>query len=76
MQSNPSVGKDQPPDLASLVPSGSTVLPNPPEAAASSKGSIENPVSVSNKSTKSSGISRKNAIHCRYVEIELELILD
>lgn len=55
MQANPSVGKDQPPDLASLVPSGSTVLPDPPEAAASSKGRVENQVSASNKSAASTG---------------------
>ncbi|XP_062024656.1 uncharacterized protein LOC133740729 isoform X2 [Rosa rugosa] len=54
LEANPSVGKDQPPDLASLVPSSSVVLPDPPETAASSKGRIENTVSVGNKSTKMS----------------------
>ena len=34
LQANPSVGKDQPPDLASLVPSSSVVLPDPLETAA------------------------------------------
>ncbi|PQQ07845.1 putative prolyl-tRNA synthetase associated domain-containing protein 1 isoform X1 [Prunus yedoensis var. nudiflora] len=65
MQANPSVGKDQPPDLASLVPSGSTVLPDPPEAAGSSKGSIENPVSVSNKSTTSTANATKPSTNAK-----------
>ncbi|KAL6214962.1 hypothetical protein ACLB2K_014394 [Fragaria x ananassa] len=34
LEANPSVGKDQPPDLASLVPSSSVVLPDPLETAA------------------------------------------
>lgn len=55
LQANPSVGKDQPPDLASLVPSSSVVLPDSPETAASSKDRTENTVSVGNKSTKGTG---------------------
>lgn len=31
LQANPTVGKDQPPDLAALVPSSSIVLPEQPE---------------------------------------------
>lgn len=65
LEANPSVGKDQPPDLASLVPSGSTVLPDPPEAEASSKGSIENPVSVSNKSTTSTANATKPSTNAK-----------
>ncbi|KAM2022140.1 hypothetical protein ACFX1R_045986 [Malus domestica] len=53
MQANPSVGKDQPPDLACFVPSGSTVLPDPPQPATSSEGRVEIQVSVDNKSTAS-----------------------
>lgn len=55
LQANPSVGKDQPPDLAYLVPSSSLVLPDPPETAASSKGRTENKVSAGNKSKTSTG---------------------
>ncbi|KAH0989390.1 hypothetical protein GBA52_000873 [Prunus armeniaca] len=65
LEANPSVGKDQPPDLASLVPSGSTVLPDPPEAEASSKSSIENPVSVSNKSTTSTANATKASTNAK-----------
>ncbi|KAB2629115.1 prolyl-tRNA synthetase associated domain-containing protein 1 [Pyrus ussuriensis x Pyrus communis] len=56
---NPSVGKDQPPDLACFVPSGSTVLPDPPQPATSSKGHVEIQVSVDNKSTASTVNSSK-----------------
>ncbi|KAJ7965591.1 Prolyl-tRNA synthetase associated domain-containing protein 1 [Quillaja saponaria] len=35
LEANPTVGKDQPPDLATLVPSGSIVLPDHPEKPAS-----------------------------------------
>lgn len=55
LQANPSVGKDQPPDLASLVPSNSLVLPDPLSTPASSKGRTENKVSVGNKSTTRTG---------------------
>ncbi|KAK9270460.1 hypothetical protein L1049_026040 [Liquidambar formosana] len=60
LEANPSVGKDQPPDLATLVPSGSTVLPDPPERAASLQGPTENyvsdnqPTAVTAKSVKQS----------------------
>lgn len=50
LEANPSVGKDQPPDLAALVPSGPTSPPDLPEKAASSKGPTENYVSASNNS--------------------------
>ncbi|KAA8546388.1 hypothetical protein F0562_002873 [Nyssa sinensis] len=51
LEANPSVGKDQPPDLAALVPSDATVLPGPPEEVASLRGPEINNVSVNNKST-------------------------
>ncbi|KAJ4700648.1 Prolyl-tRNA synthetase associated domain-containing protein 1 [Melia azedarach] len=38
LEANPAVGKDQPPDLAAFVPSGSTVLPDPPEKASALQG--------------------------------------
>ncbi|CAN6583887.1 unnamed protein product [Malus baccata var. baccata] len=59
MQANPSVGKDQPPDLACFVPSGSTVLPDPPQPATSSEGRVEIQVSVDNKSTASIGTDKQ-----------------
>ncbi|KAL6217148.1 PREDICTED: prolyl-tRNA synthetase associated domain-containing protein 1 [Fragaria vesca subsp. vesca] len=62
LEANPSVGKDQPPDLASLVPSSSVVLPDPPETAASSKVPTENKVSASNKSTKSAASTSKPSV--------------
>nr|XP_028950262.1 uncharacterized protein LOC114821592 isoform X1 [Malus domestica] len=61
VKANPSVGKDQPPDLACFVPSGSTVLPDPPQPAASSKGHAEIQVSVSNKSTASTVSSKPSS---------------
>lgn len=42
LEANHSVGKDQPPDLASFVPSGSTAVPDPTENLTSSKGPSEN----------------------------------
>ncbi|KAK9945778.1 hypothetical protein M0R45_011277 [Rubus argutus] len=65
LEANPSVGKDQPPDLASLVPSNSLVLPDPPETPASSKGRTENKVSVGNKSTTSTAITSKPSINAQ-----------
>ncbi|KAJ1380260.1 YbaK/aminoacyl-tRNA synthetase-associated domain [Sesbania bispinosa] len=51
LEANPAVGKDQPPDLAALVPSGSISLPDQPEKQSSSQvpkdGSL---VSVDNRS--------------------------
>ncbi|KAJ1378039.1 YbaK/aminoacyl-tRNA synthetase-associated domain, partial [Sesbania bispinosa] len=37
LEANPAVGKDQPPDLAALVPSGSISLPDQPEKQSSSQ---------------------------------------
>ncbi|XP_075497090.1 uncharacterized protein LOC142534068 isoform X2 [Primulina tabacum] len=51
LEADPTVGKDQPPDLAGLVPSGATVLPDPPENKASSQGHEKIPVSVNSKPT-------------------------
>ncbi|TYI92827.1 hypothetical protein E1A91_D02G097600v1 [Gossypium mustelinum] len=50
LEANPPVGKDQPPDLASLVPSGSTVLPDLPEKTPSQDSSGNHP-SAGNNST-------------------------
>lgn len=40
MQASPSVGKDQPPDLAALVPTSSTVFSDPSENATSTNCSV------------------------------------
>ncbi|KAB2040565.1 hypothetical protein ES319_D02G092800v1 [Gossypium barbadense] len=50
LEANPPVGKDQPPDLASLVPSGSTVLPDLLEKTPSQDSSGNHP-SAGNNST-------------------------
>ncbi|TYI39331.1 hypothetical protein E1A91_A02G083600v1 [Gossypium mustelinum] len=50
LEANPPVGKDQPPDLASLVPLGSTVLPDLPEKTPSQDSSGNHP-SAGNNST-------------------------
>lgn len=50
LEANPMVGKDQPPDLAAFVPSGSTVLPDTPEKVASSQVSTGNHVILDSKS--------------------------
>lgn len=55
-QANPPVGKDQPPDLAGLVPSDAVVLPDPTEKKASSQGPEKNHISVNNKPTANAGI--------------------
>ncbi|KAL3845544.1 hypothetical protein ACJIZ3_002947 [Penstemon smallii] len=49
LEANPTVGKDQPPDLASLVPSDAKILVNPPEIKTSSQGPENNHISVNNK---------------------------
>ncbi|XP_062101210.1 uncharacterized protein LOC133807083 [Humulus lupulus] len=59
LEANPSVGKDQPPDLAYLVPVDSVVLPNPPESVTSCKGSSEKYTSADIKSTKNSDKASK-----------------
>lgn len=55
LQANPPVGKDNPPDLADLVPSDSIVLPDPPEQAASLQGPRNDHVVSDNKSTEITG---------------------
>ncbi|XP_044474792.1 uncharacterized protein LOC123202752 isoform X2 [Mangifera indica] len=50
LEANPTVGKDQPPDLAAFVPSGSTILPEPPEKSASSQNADGNNVITSSNS--------------------------
>ncbi|KAK2979873.1 hypothetical protein RJ640_024374 [Escallonia rubra] len=50
LEANPPVGKDQPPDLASLAPSEAYVLPDLPEKAASIQGHENNHVTLNNKS--------------------------
>jgi hypothetical protein len=54
-QANPPVGKDNPPDLAALVPSASIVLPDPPEKAASLEAPPKDHVVSVNKSTEITG---------------------
>ncbi|XP_047983529.1 prolyl-tRNA editing protein ProX-like isoform X2 [Salvia hispanica] len=46
LEATPTVGKDQPPDLASLVPSDALVSANPPVAQESSKGLEKNHTSA------------------------------
>ncbi|XP_059631843.1 uncharacterized protein LOC132274552 [Cornus florida] len=59
LEANPSVGKDQPPDLAALVPSDTTVLPDPPEKVASLQGPEKSHGPVNNKSTAVTGKANK-----------------
>lgn len=56
-QANPTVGKDQPPDLATLVPSDATVVADPPEKQAPSQASEKNHISVNNQPTTVKGIN-------------------
>ncbi|XP_021604704.1 prolyl-tRNA synthetase associated domain-containing protein 1 isoform X1 [Manihot esculenta] len=51
LEANPPVGKDQPPDLAAFVPSGSTILSDPAEKAIPLQGHAETSVSADKKST-------------------------
>ncbi|KAF5740310.1 hypothetical protein HS088_TW11G00377 [Tripterygium wilfordii] len=60
LEASPAVGKDNPPDLAAFVPSGSTVLPDPPEKAGPIKVPAESQVIVDKKSTKAAGIFYPN----------------
>lgn len=55
MQANPPVGKDNPPDLAALVPSEFIVLPDSTEKAASLQGPTKDPVVSDNKSMEITG---------------------
>ncbi|CAN1731742.1 Prolyl-tRNA synthetase associated domain-containing protein 1, partial [Linum perenne] len=50
LEANPSVGKDQPPDLANLVPSGTIDIPDAPSVPSQVR---EKPLSVEKKSTPS-----------------------
>ncbi|CAL0319392.1 unnamed protein product [Lupinus luteus] len=50
LEASPKVGKDEPPDLAALVPSGSIVLPDQPEKQSSQVPKDGNHVSGDNKS--------------------------
>ncbi|XP_065881710.1 uncharacterized protein [Euphorbia lathyris] len=51
LEANPPVGKDQPPDLAVFVPSGSIILPELPEKAAPVEGHTESRTTAAKKST-------------------------
>ncbi|KAK9162206.1 hypothetical protein Syun_003108 [Stephania yunnanensis] len=51
---NPAVGKDQPPDLAALVPSGGTVVSAPPERSLAEKTPAENHGHLEKKATADS----------------------
>ncbi|KAI3464498.1 hypothetical protein Pfo_021161 [Paulownia fortunei] len=61
LEANPTVGKDQPPDLATLVPSDATVLADPPEKQGSSQGSEKNHISVNNQPTVVTAVKPPNA---------------
>ncbi|KAF3445682.1 hypothetical protein FNV43_RR10858 [Rhamnella rubrinervis] len=58
LEANPSIGKDLPPDLATLVPTGSTVYPDPSEKTTSLKCSKSTsnitPTTISAKTLKPS----------------------
>lgn len=56
-QANPTVGKDQPPDLASLVPSDAKVIADPPEKQETSQGSEKIHTSANNQPVIATGIS-------------------
>jgi hypothetical protein len=61
IQANPAVGKDQPPDLAALVPSSAIILPDQPGKQSSAEVPKEgNLVSVDNKSKTVPGKSFMN----------------
>ena len=67
MQANPMVGKDQPPDLAALVPSGSIVLSDEQEKQPSSQVPIDGN-RVDDKLKAGSGkIFIKCDIHCSFM---------
>ncbi|KAK9167624.1 hypothetical protein Scep_002815 [Stephania cephalantha] len=54
LEANPAVGKDQPPDLAALVPSGGTVVSAPPERSLAEKTPAENHGHLEKKATADS----------------------
>ncbi|KAK6132011.1 hypothetical protein DH2020_034237 [Rehmannia glutinosa] len=55
LEANPTVGKDQPPDLANLVPSDAAVLAVPVEKQGSSQGSEKIHISVNNQQNAVTG---------------------
>ncbi|XP_058190085.1 uncharacterized protein LOC131307546 isoform X2 [Rhododendron vialii] len=62
LEANPSVGKDQPPDLAYLVPSDAIVLEEgPTEKAGPSKGPESSHIAVNNKPTSVAGKACKSS---------------
>ncbi|KAG5525021.1 hypothetical protein RHGRI_031642 [Rhododendron griersonianum] len=62
LEDNPSVGKDQPPDLAYLVPSDAIVLEEgPTEKAGPSKGPESSHIAVNNKPTSVAGKACKSS---------------
>lgn len=62
LEARPSVGKDQPPDLASLLPSDTIILEEgPTEKAGPSKGPESNHVVGSNKSTSAAAKAGKSS---------------
>ncbi|XP_022773221.1 prolyl-tRNA synthetase associated domain-containing protein 1-like isoform X2 [Durio zibethinus] len=67
LEANPLVGKDQPPDLAVLVPSGSTVLPDFPEKAPSLQDSTGN-VSAGNNSASGTAKAVKPSVNVQNVK--------
>ncbi|KAK6132319.1 hypothetical protein DH2020_033943 [Rehmannia glutinosa] len=61
LEANPTVGKDQPPDLANLVPSDAAVLAVPVEKQGSSQGSEKIHISVNNQQNAVTAIKPSNA---------------
>ncbi|XP_073286013.1 uncharacterized protein [Primulina huaijiensis] len=61
LEADSTVGKDQPPDLAGLVPLGATVLPDPPENKAPSQGPEKTPISVNSKPTVVTAVKSSDA---------------
>ncbi|KAB5557170.1 hypothetical protein DKX38_008079 [Salix brachista] len=55
LEANPTVGKDQPPDLAAFVPSGSSIQPDQPDKAAPLQDPTKNSVPVNKKSVAATG---------------------
>ncbi|OVA10425.1 YbaK/aminoacyl-tRNA synthetase-associated domain [Macleaya cordata] len=68
LEANPSVGKDQPPDLAGLVPSGTTVLADQPEKIVSIKPPSANDVPPENKSNAVAGKATKQSNNVEVVK--------
>ncbi|KAF2291409.1 hypothetical protein GH714_023750 [Hevea brasiliensis] len=71
LEANPPVGKDQPPDLAAFVPSGSTILSDPPEKTVPLQGHTENPVSAYKKSTATTVKTTKVPVAVKNVKDKL-----